>query len=261
MISLTVIVAALNEEANLAAAIEAIRRAYDPLRIPYEILIFDDHSTDRTGDVADALARGRPDTFVVHNAERLNIGGIYKAGIERARHAYCILLPGDNEVDVAQVAEGVQYLGQADVVLSYPDDQRSRPRLRRCLSWVYTRMVNLLFGTEFSYTNGSSYIRTALLREQTIRTNGFSYQTETLMKLVRQGVDFIEFGIRVRYRQGGRSTALKLHNWWRVVSAIGRLWWEVFVTDRGRYRRVGLRVTHVSPSRARPRPSYEGRGV
>src|SRR5437870_12178826 len=83
VISLTIIVAALNEEENLAAAIDAIHGAYEPLGIPYEILIFDDHSTDRTGEVADSLARAHPSVQVIHNGERLNIGGIDKAGLQR----------------------------------------------------------------------------------------------------------------------------------------------------------------------------------
>lgn len=243
MKGITIIVAALNEEANVEAAVGDITKHFSRTGWPFEILLFNDRSDDRTGVIADALAEGNPKLRVFHNARRLNIGGIYKAGIQRAAYDYCLLLPGDNEVLVEEVAGGVPYLDQADLVVTYIANQEIRPLLRRVLSRVYTTLVNRLFGLEFSYTNGSNICRTDRLRRITINTNGFSYQTEALVKLVRQGTDFIEFGINIRKRAHGESTALAFRNWVKVIRAISSLWWDVRVRNRGRYGVVGRKLT------------------
>ena len=247
MTGLSIFVAALNEERNLAAAITEIVRCADRTGLPYELLVFDDHSEDRTGAIAESVAAAYPRIRVFHNPNRLNIGGIYKAGVREASHEYCLLLPGDNEAEVAEVFRGLAYLSEADLAVSYTANQGIRPPLRRVLSRTYTWIVNLLFGTDFAYTNGSNICRTALLRGIHIETNGFAYQTEALVKLVRQGTSYVEFGINIRSRADGRSTALKLKNWVLVTRAIASLWWDVRVVNRSRYRRPGRKLRRVPP--------------
>lgn len=240
---LSIIVAALNEERNLAAAVDEITRVFGRLGGEFEILLFDDASTDGTGPLADTLAAADSRIRVFHNQRRLNIGGIYKAGIRQARYEYCLLLPGDNEVDIGQVARGVALLDRADLVLTYSANGQIRPLLRRTLSRAYVVLVNSLFGTDFSYTNGSNICRTELLRGITIRTDGFSYQTEALVKLVAKGVDFVEVGIAIRERTHGRSTALALRNWVAVAQALAWLWWDLRVSARSPGIRRGRNLT------------------
>jgi len=60
----TVIVPARNEEQDLGAALESILRQTD---VTLEVLVVDDHSTDRTGIIADAAARADPRVQVIHH--------------------------------------------------------------------------------------------------------------------------------------------------------------------------------------------------
>jgi len=244
--SLTIIVPALNEEQNLQPAISEIIRCIDQLGVEYEILLFNDCSTDETGTVADSLARSSSRIQVFHNERRLNIGGIYKAGIRRARYEYCLLLPGDNEVLVEEVVKSLRLLDQADLAVTYIANQDIRPFIRRFLSRCYTIIVNTLFGLSFKYTNGSNTCRTDLLREIEIKTEGFSYQTETLVKLVRQGVNFVEVGVNLRGRAHGKSSALALRNWIKVFKAIATLWWDVRISNRHLYNRIGRKIAIVA---------------
>ena len=236
MPSFSVIVPALNEEENLRPAVEAVLQEIGPLATALEVLIFDDASTDRTGEVADRLAAADGRVRVFHNPRRLNIGGIYKAGVREARGEYVFLIPGDNEIRVDEVARGLKYLEQADVVIFYVTNVRVRPWLRRRLSRLYAWLVNQLFGTDFSYTNGTNVFRTEVVRRIPIRADGFSYQTEAVVKAVRSGVNFVEVGIELKARESGRSKAITWNNLTDVAVALGRLWWEVRVKDRHHYR-------------------------
>lgn len=239
MPSFSVIVPALNEEANLRPAVEAILREIGPLATPLEVLIFDDASTDRTGQVADRLATDDARIRVFHNHRRLNIGGIYKAGIREAKGEYVFLVPGDNEVRVDEIARGLRYLDRADLVVFYVTNARVRSWPRRALSRLYVGLVNLLFGTRFSYTNGTNVFRTEIVRGLPIRTDGFSYQTEAVVKAARSGVDFVEVGIEITARASGTSKALSWKNLRDVAVSLARLLLEVRVRERHRYRRPG----------------------
>ena len=60
----TVIVPARNEEQDLAATLESILQQTD---VTLEVIVVDDHSTDRTGIIADAAARADPRVQVIHH--------------------------------------------------------------------------------------------------------------------------------------------------------------------------------------------------
>jgi glycosyltransferase involved in cell wall biosynthesis len=237
--SFTVVVPALNEDDNLRPAVEAILKEIGPLASELEVLVFDDASTDRTGEVAEELAAQDPRVVPIRNPRRLNIGGSYKAGIARARGEYVFLVPGDNETRVDEIARGLAYLDRADVIVFFVTNTGVRPVGRRILSRLYVVAVNALFGTRFRYTNSTNVFRTDVLRRFPIRTDGFSYQTEALVKAVRSGVDYLEVGVELQRRVGGTSKALTWKNLKNVTEALVRLWWDVRVIARARYRRRG----------------------
>lgn len=235
----TVIVPALNEEENLRPTVEAILKEIGPLSTFLEVLVFDDASTDRTGAIADELAAQDKRVRVFHNPRRLNIGGIYKAGVREARGDYVFLVPGDNETRVDETARGIQYLEQANLVVFYWTNLRVRSWIRRMLSRLYVRIVNLLFGTRFLYTNGTNIFPTEVIRRVPIRTSGFSYQTEAVVKAVWSGVDFVQVGIELKAREFGNSKAISWENLKNVAVALFRLWWDLNVKERHRYRQRG----------------------
>lgn len=239
MPSLTVIVPALNEEKNLRPAVDAILKDLGAVAESLEVLIFNDASTDRTDAIADELAAQDSRVSAVHNPSRLNIGGIYKAGLRVARGEHVVLVPGDNEVRVAEIARGLRYLDRAGLVVFYVNNRGVRSWKRRLLSRLYVGLVNALFGTRFRYTNGTNVFRTSVLRDLTIRTVGFAYQTEAVVKAVRSGVDFVQVGIELQRREFGASTAVSWKNLKSVAQALAQLWWEIHVTERNRYRRRG----------------------
>ena len=240
--SFTVVVPALNEEDNLRPTVESILKEIGPLASELEVLVFDDASTDRTGEVADELAVQDARVRAIHNRRRLNIGGSYQAGLARARGEYYLLVPGDNETRVDEIARGLAFVGRAELMLFHVTNPRVRGTSRRLLSRLYVIAVNALFGTRFRYTNGTNVFRTAVLRLVPIRTNGFSYQTEAVVKAVRSGVDYVEVGLEIKARDTGTSKAVTWNNLKSVAAALARLWWDVRVTHRSAYRMRGRRV-------------------
>jgi len=240
--SFSVVVPALNEEANLAPTVEAILGEFGRGGGFLEVLVFDDASTDATGRVAEDLARRDGRVRAFHNPRRLNIGGIYKAGLKEARGEHYLLIPGDNETRVDEIVRGAQHAAAADLVVFFVTNAVVRGTARRLLSRLYVWTVNALFDTRFRYTNGTNIFRTEVLRRIPITTDGFSYQTEAVVKAARSGVDWVQVGIEIQAREHGVSKALSWRNFTSVVSALFALWREVMVRERGRYRRRGRRL-------------------
>ena len=71
---ISIIVPALNEEANLAAAVALCRSAATRYFPDHEIIIVNDGSTDATAEVAERCAATDPRVRVVHHARPPIVG-------------------------------------------------------------------------------------------------------------------------------------------------------------------------------------------
>lgn len=220
---ITIVVPALNEAANLAAAVArcgAVARQHFP---DHEIVVVDDGSTDETGRIADGLAAADPRVRVVHHDRPRNLGYAYKAGVARARFEYVLMFPGDNEGSDEQLHAVMGRAGSADIVVNYISNAEVRSWRRRLVSRAFVALMNALSGFRLRYYNGTVLHRTGLVRSITIRTDSFAYQAEALVKLLKRGHSYVEVGTPITPRAGGRTKAFRLRNAIDVGRAVLRL--------------------------------------
>jgi len=230
------IIPALNEEANIADAAREAVAAMGGRFADYELLLFDDGSTDRTGKIMDALAAADPrHVRVTHNPTPRNLGGVYKQGIALARMDYVLMVPGDNENPGHALQAPFDAIGRAEIVLPYPVNSSVRGPARHLVSRAYVGLLNRLFGLRVRYYNGTVIHRTANLKGLAIETSSFAYQAEILIKLLCAGKSFVEVPIRIDPpKEGRRSRAFR----WKNMVQVGRTLAGLF---------VALRVRRVLP--------------
>jgi len=84
-VSLSVVMAGLNEEANLRRSVETLLEALEACTDEFEIILIDDGSRDRTGAIADAMAEEDERIRVHHNPVNVNYGVSLQRGIALAR--------------------------------------------------------------------------------------------------------------------------------------------------------------------------------
>ncbi len=240
--TLSVIVPALNEEGNLAAAVRTILDAISDRFEDFELLIFDDGSTDRTGAIADELAAANPRIRVIHNPRNMGFGYNYTHGVQLARMEYVTMFPGDNEIPGEAIQSILSAVGAADIVAPYISTPAVRAWSRRVISAAFVSLVNLLFGLRLRYFNGPCVHRWVLLRVVPMRTHGFAYMAAILVRLIRSGHTYVEVAMPLQARQHGRSKAFRLKNILSVLRTLGELFWEVRIRDRRKYAGAVHRV-------------------
>ncbi len=229
------VVPCFNEADNVQPTVETIRQVMSP-PAEYEVILVDDQSRDQTLARMRALADADPRIRVVHNPLNLSLGGSYKRGVALARGTHVIMLPGDNGFPAASVGEILRHVGQADIVIPVVTNPWSRTWFRALASRCFTLLLNWLFWLDVGYYNGAVLHRAALLRGIEIRTNGFAYQAEALVKLIGDGASYTHCRVPIRDREAGHSTALSLRNQFAVWKTIGHL-----LTEVGLFRRFPLR--------------------
>jgi len=240
--TITIIVPALNEEANIRHTYHEIMNVLHGQFEDYEILIFNDGSVDKTGDIINELANENPHVKAIHNETNMGIGYNYLTGIKMARMNYTILIPGDNEYLSSSIKKMFKFTGCADIVTSFSVNMESRPYIRRILSRLYTLLINTIFNLELNYYNGMVIHRRDILQQSKASTFGFAYQSLILTQLLRSGCTFIEVGVYLRPRHAGRSTALKFKNVISVLGNIAKHWAKIRLIERQKYNLKGRRI-------------------
>jgi glycosyltransferase involved in cell wall biosynthesis len=93
--SLSIVVPAFNEEEGIAEAIrEIVARAHET-GVPFDLIVVDDGSTDRTWDVLKALAFDVPELRAVRFSRNFGKEAALAAGLELATGAATIILDAD----------------------------------------------------------------------------------------------------------------------------------------------------------------------
>jgi len=238
--TLSVVIPALNEEANIEAAVREAVRALGDRFSDYELLLFDDGSTDRTSAIMDRLATEDPrHVRVTHNERSNNLGGVFRQGVQIARMEYLLMVPGDNENPGHALQPLFDALGKADIVIPYPTNSEVRGAARHLVSRAYVALLNALFAQGIRYYNGTVIHRTENLKAITIETSSFAYQTEILLKLLSLGKSYIEVPIKIEPpKSGRRSRALRWKNCVEVGKTLGRLVRDLRLRPQGARRVV-----------------------
>lgn len=228
--SLTVIIPAYNEEENLARAVRNYSDAVGSLIGDYELIIFNDCSSDRTGEIADRLAGENSRVRVVHNKVNMGLGYNFREGVRLSRKEFCTLLPGEGEVLGSSIRELLQHIGEADLVISYVGNPGARRLYRRLISWGLTSLLNILFGHRLKYYNGLVIYGTRMLDGIRMTTNSFAYQAEVLVRLFKRGHSYREVPFFVEKTKG--TTSFRIKNMVGVFFAILRLFFEIRILGK-----------------------------
>jgi len=236
--SISIIIPALDEEKGLAPTVELIVKAIGQRFHDYELLIFDDGSQDRTGQIADQLAIHNRHIRVIHHQQNMGLGYAYRKGVALASKEYVTFLPGDTNgillpADIENIFNAV---GQAEIVLVHVLTD-ARPLLRRVISRNFTGVMNLLFGLKVKYFNGPNIYKGVLIKQVKMSTDSYGLFAETLTRLLKSGHSYVEVGVPNRDRNSN-SKALRLKNFIQVSQIILKLFWEIQIVGffKGEYK-------------------------
>ena len=227
--SLSIIVPAFNEEGNIRSTCVEVAKLAEKHLNDYEILVFDDASHDRTGEIVKALERENPRIVLFQNSVNKGLGYNYREGVLKARCHYTMLVPGDNEVTVESLEKIFKRIGAADILICYILNPEVRPIWRQRVSKLFTNSLNVLFRLKILYYNGPSVIRTDLAKQFVPPTSGFAYMAVMLVRLLKAGASYQEEGFSLRGREYGKTKAFRLKNIISVIKNILILYWKIMV--------------------------------
>jgi glycosyltransferase involved in cell wall biosynthesis len=208
---LSVVLPAYNEEAVIADTVRRCMQMLATVAPDYQIIIVDDGSHDRTGEIADGLAAANPRITVVHNRPNRGYGGALIAGFNAVAKPLAFFMDADGQFDIRDIALLIPNAEKGyRAVLGYRK-HRKDPPLRIVNAWGWNLLVSLLFGLRVRDVDCAFKLYDAeLWRLCDIHSEGAMVNTEMLVKLSRLGVPFVQVPVRHYPRLHGSATGANL---------------------------------------------------
>lgn len=216
---ISVIMPALNEEQCLAAGVANVLEGFERYAIKGELLIVNDGSSDRTAQIAEELARLHGCINVLHHQVPQGIGSSFMDGVLCAKGEMVVYVPGDGENDAAEILRYLPLMDHVDIVVPFVINRGVRPWRRRMLSSMFHNIVSLTSSLSLNYMNGNVIYRKAILDGLKLKSCGFFYQAELLLKTIGNGYLYAEVPYIQLRRIGGSSKSTTLSSLFEVARA------------------------------------------
>ena len=208
---LSVLIPAMNEEESLESTIFSISSALESNSIPYEIIVINDNSTDKTADICNRLSIENKWLKSYHRLCEPGIGNALKLGLDNWSGDYLAIMMADASDDPFDLVNGYQsivgtstdcFFGSRwikdSVVTDYPV-----PKL------ILNRLANFLICILFLYryndtTNAFKiYNRAAINLALPLHSSKFNFLVELPLKVIVRGSTYITGPISWKNRRAG----------------------------------------------------------
>lgn len=222
---LTIFMPVLNEEPNVVPSIEQVVAAATELGISYEILVFDDASTDGTVEVVKQFMAKHPTIpvrLVAHKVRR-GVARNYVDGAFLGRGKYYRFTSGDNVESKETFIKIISSIGKADIIVPYAAETYGRSWKRMLLSKTFTFAINMISGRSLHYYNGGAVYRRVHVMRWHVDTGGFSFQAEFLTRVLDLGLSYLEIPVVANERQFGVSKAISSHNFFSAAYCLSKI--------------------------------------
>ncbi len=212
---------AYNEEGNIS---ETVRQALEVLSAyadPFEVIVVDDGSTDRTAEVVQDLMAEDPRVRLVRHGRNRGYGAALRTGFAAARYEWVFFSDADLQFDLRDLERLLPHMAHADLIVGYRLRRRD-PLHRRLIGRVWNWLVRWGFGVRVRDVDCAfKLLRRELVQRLPLRSDGAFLSTELLCRAAAAGARIVEVGIphypRRWGKQGGASPRV-------ILRALGEMW-------------------------------------
>lgn len=236
---MTVFFPCYNEEANVERTTLSALLACERLFEDYEVIIVNDGSRDRTGEIADRLAHEHTRVRAVHNRPNRGYGGALQRGFREATKDYIFYTDGDGQFDFQEIEKLLPLLEEFDIVSGYRLDRKDSFQ-RKLNARMWGLLVDAMFHLHIRDVDGAFKIYPKrFIDEIEMRSEGALIDTEMLAKARRLGYTIGQIGVNHYPRLEGEQTGANLGVILRAFKELFRLRRHIKTTERRPIRLAG----------------------
>jgi hypothetical protein len=225
--SLTLVLPAFNEEANVDVVVRESLAALPVFADSYEIIVVDDGSRDRTGEIVARWVATNQHVRLVSHARNRGYGAALASGFRASTGDFVMFMDADRQFDIRDLHLLAPFAGEYDIVAGFRME-RSDPLHRRVFAEMFNVSVRILFGVHLRDIDCAfKLFRGDLLRGMTYTAPGALINTEIQAKARRQGARLQQVGVHHYPRIAGEATGGSPRVIVRAIGETLALWWRM----------------------------------
>jgi dolichol-phosphate mannosyltransferase len=209
---LSVVIPARNEQDCIASTVEHLHLELRLRKIPHEIVVVDDDSTDQTWAVLKALTASVPTLVPLKNAGPFGFGRAIQYGLDHMKGDAVVIMMADESDDCRDVVRywnllcegydcvfGSRFLPGGGVI--------DYPALKLFVNRLANRFVRMLFRFKLNDTTNAfkAYRRTVIDGCRPLISPHFNITVELPLKAIVRGFSWVSVPITWRNRRTGKS--------------------------------------------------------
>jgi glycosyltransferase involved in cell wall biosynthesis len=210
--ALSVVLPAFNEEENIEAVVRKCV-AYLETRVPeYELLVVNDGSHDRTGEILNRLTAELPRLRPVHHPQNRGYGSALRSGFEAATKRFVFYMDGDGQFDIHDLDVVLPLAIDDDHIVTGFRIERRDPFIRRLNAKLFGGwLVRVMLNVRVRDLNCAfKLIPKKVLNAITLESTGALINAEMYGRAVRKGFGIREVGVHHYPRTAGVQTGAHL---------------------------------------------------
>ena len=201
---------AYNDEKNLPVLVSNVSKFLKEITDIFEVIIVEDGSPDKTGKVADALAKEFPNVRVIHHVKNMGYGAVLRDGYLAAKYDYVMYTDGDNQYDVREFLPYLSLLETSDVLSGYVTKKAVSFR-RKVQSEVWNWLVRILFFIWIRDIDCAMKIyKRKVLDNISIKSSSCFIDAEMIIKAKKAGFKIAQFPVTHFQRTEGLASGSRM---------------------------------------------------
>jgi glycosyltransferase involved in cell wall biosynthesis len=218
--SVSVVIPAFNEQRSIGHVIEETTSVMDSLGVPYEIIIVNDGSTDKTGQVAT-----RYKATVLTNERNRGKGYAIRRGFEQATGDIIVTLDADGAHSPKEIPDLIDPLSNGTDIVGgsrfLGNKGFSTTRLNRVGNFIFNTAIATLTGKRVTDSQtGFRALKKEVLEKLNLASSGYEIETEITVKSLKNGFTFEEKPISCKQRQFNASKLRVLSDGAQILKTI-----------------------------------------
>jgi glycosyltransferase involved in cell wall biosynthesis len=219
------------DEATVSRVAEKAIALLSEVASEYEVVIINDGSPDRAGDIAEEIARRERNVRVIHHPKNLGYGSALRTGFKAVRFEWICFTDGDDEYEINDLRKLLRLKDYYDLVITFRYAKRYSG-FRIFVSYVYNRILRLMFQTRFRDVScGLRLIRKDVVRELDLISSSPFIGAEIAIKTMLKGFRVGEVGVQTFPREFGKGSSTSLKNIWATIEDMVKVHRLVFSAD------------------------------